>query len=237
MATLVMKFGGSLASDARSIARLAQVITAEALAWKRLTVVISAMAGVTNTLSHAADAASSGDAKGYRQAVASLRVKHLAVVDFLFEQETQRGFLTSQIDRLLFDVLSVCDAIFLKREASGRDRDLILSVGERIIMHILTALLCQEGLRAVAIDSASLIATDDRHLNANPQPDLIDERADRILRPLLDAEIVPIVTGFIGATKNGTITTLGRGGSDYTATLLASSVHADEVWIWTHVDG
>jgi aspartate kinase len=106
-----------------------------------------------------------------------------------------------------------------------------------MIVRILTALVRKEGLSAVAVDAASLIVTDDRYQNANPMPDLIEDRVDQVLRPLIDANLVPIITGFIGATRTGTVTTLGRGGSDYTATLLASSLHADEVWIWTAVDG
>jgi aspartokinase/homoserine dehydrogenase 1 len=237
MSTLVMKFGGRLLTDAKSIGRVAQVILAETLAWKRMVVVISAMAGVTNTLNQAADLAAARNATGYRHAVAGLRARHLDVIAALLNSEAARHDLTERLDRLLFDVLSVCDSAMTSREVSPRDRDSILSVGERMIVDILTAFVRQEGLRAAAVDATSLVVTDERHLNANPLIDLIDERVDRVLRPLLDAGIVPLVTGFIGETRNGAVTTLGRGGSDFTATILAASLHADEVWMWTNVDG
>jgi aspartate kinase len=87
------------------------------------------------------------------------------------------------------------------------------------------------------VDAEALIATDETHLNAHPLTDLIEERVERLLHPVLDARIVALVAGFIGSTRKGTVTTLGRGGSDYTATLLASALRAEEVWIFTHVDG
>src|SRR6266849_7614008 len=237
MATLVMKFGGSLTADARHISRVAQVITAESLAWPRMVVVISAMAGATDMLMRAADQAAARDVAGYRRLVARLRADHLVVIEALFEGEAQRRDLTARIDRLLFDVLNNCDSVMARREALPRDRDAILAAGERMMLHILAALVRQEGLNTALIDAASLIVTDDRHLSANPLIDIIDERVEQVIRPLLDAGVVPLVTGFIGVTRTGATTTLGRGGSDYTATILAASLHADEVWVWTNVDG
>ncbi len=237
MATLVMKFGGSLTADAKRISRVAQVILSETLAWKRVVVVISAMGGATDTLNRAVDLAATRDATGYRHAIAGLRADHLAVIDTLFEDNLVRHDLIDHIDRLLFDALTTCDTIAARRESLARERDAVMSAGERIMARIVTALVRQEGLRAAYVDATCIIMTDDRHQNANPLTDLIDERVDSVLRPLLDEGIVPIVTGFIGATRSGAVTTLGRGGSDYTATLLAASLHADEVWIWTIVDG
>ncbi len=237
MATLVMKFGGSLTADAKRISRVAQVIMAESLAWQRMVVVVSAMAGTTDLLGRATSQAAARNAAGYRRIVSDLRERHLTAVNTLFENESIRRDLTDHIDRLLFDVLTACDSVATRHEALPRDYDTILIAGERMMCQILTALVRQEGLRAVLVDASSLIITDDRHRSANPLIDIIDERVDQILRPLLEAGIVPLVTGFIGATKSGVITTLGRGGSDYTATILAASLKADEVWMWTNVDG
>ncbi len=232
-----MKFGGSLTADARRIARIAQVTVSEAQAWKRMIVVISAMAGATDALNRAADLAAMRNAAGYRRAVAAIRKDHLAIIKVLFQSETAQRELIRHMDRLLFDVMGNCDAIMARREVTPRDRDAVVAVGERVMIEIVAALMRQEGLRAAVVDAASLIVTDDRHQNANPLVDRIDERVDSILRPLLDEGIVPLVTGFIGATQRGVVTTLGRGGSDYTATILAASLRADEVWIWTSVDG
>ena len=236
MATLVMKFGGSLTADARRIHRVAQVIMAEALAWDHMIVVISAMAGATDMLNRAVELAAARDT-GYRTLVAKLRQQHIDVIEALFENEGSRRDLIAYIDRLLFDVLALCDNVLTHREAAPRDRDSAMSAGERITVHLLAALVRQEGLKAAPVDAATLIMTDERHMNANPLIDLIDERVDHVIRPLFDAGIVPLVTGFIGVSRRGAVTTLGRGGSDYTATILAASLHADEVWMWTSVDG
>ncbi|MCC7451487.1 MAG: aspartate kinase [Anaerolineae bacterium] len=237
MATLVMKFGGSLTADPRRIARIAQVTVSESQAWKRLIVVISAMAGATDALNRAIDLAMIRNAPGYRRAVATIRNDHLAIIKALFQSESARRELTNYTDRLLFDVLSSCDRIAAEREVTPRDRDAVVAVGERVMVAIIAAVMRQEGLRVAVVDAISVIVTDDHHQNANPLVDRIDERVDSVLRPLLDEGIVPLVTGFIGATQRGAVTTLGRGGSDYTATLLAASLRADEVWIWTSVDG
>src|SRR5262245_55374908 len=110
MATLVMKFGGSLTADPRHISRVAQVITAESLAWPRMVVVISAMAGATDLLMRAADQAAVRDVAGYRRTVARLRADHLTVIGELFLDGAQRRDLINRIDRLLFDVLNTCDS-------------------------------------------------------------------------------------------------------------------------------
>src|SRR5258708_28134365 len=234
MATLVMKFGGSLTADARHISRVAQVISAESLAWLRMVVVVSAMAGATDVLMRAADQAATRDAAGYRRTVAQLRADHLTVIKALFDDESQRHDLVARIDRVLFDVLNNCDSVMGRREALPRDRDAILAAGERMMLHILAALVRQEGLNAALIDAASLIVTDDRHLSANPLIDIIDERVEQVIRPLLDAGVVPLVTGFIGVPRTGAPPPLGRGGSDYTAPLPAASLPADQASACTH---
>lgn len=235
--SLVMKFGGSLTSDAKHLHRIAQVILAESLAWNRLVVVVSAMAGATDALRQTVDLAATAQSAGYRRIVSTLREEHRRIIEELFSAEGDRRHLMEYIDSRLFDVLNVCDRVCAGRDATPRDRDAVMAVGEQIMVRIVTALVRSEGLRAVAVEAEALIVTDNTHQNAHPITDLVDERVERILRPILDSGVVAIVAGFIGATRGGAITTLGRGGSDYTATLLAASLHADEVWMWTHVDG
>ncbi|MEP7288890.1 MAG: aspartate kinase [Chloroflexota bacterium] len=237
MATLVMKFGGSLTADPSHISRVAQVITAESQAWDRLVVVISAMSGATDRLSHSVDRAVAHDAAGYRRDVAALRSEHIATVQALFEDVSLRRDLIAHVDSLLFDVLAICDSVLTRREASPRDRDAAMAAGERMMVHIIAALVRLEGLNPAPVDATSFIVTDDRHQSAIPLIDIIDERVEKVILPLLNAGVIPLVTGFIGTTRTGAVTTLGRGGSDYTATILAASLHADEVWMWSHVDG
>jgi aspartate kinase len=112
-----------------------------------------------------------------------------------------------------------------------------MSMGERLMVRILAALLRIRGLDAQAIDASEILLTDDRHQNAQPIYEPSQRNAERLLLPLLKEKIIPVVTGYLGATKTGAITTLGRGGSDYSATYLASLIHADDVWIWTDVNG
>jgi aspartokinase/homoserine dehydrogenase 1 len=237
MATLVMKFGGSLTADAEHLSRVAQVIVSESEAWNRLVVVVSAKRGATDTLNEAVNLAAARNAAGYRRAIATLRDEHLHIIRALFQDELIRKNLIDHVDRCLFDALAVCDRALSNRTAIPRDRDEAMAVGEKIMVNILTSLLRQEGLRAATVDAETLIITDSSYQNAHPMVDLIDERVERFLRPLLEVEIIPVIAGFVGATQKGVITTLGRGGSDYTATLLAASLRADEVWMWTRVDG
>src|SRR5690348_6362670 len=124
MATLVMKFGGSLTADARRINRVAQVIMGEALAWDHMLVVVSAMAGATDMLNRAVELAASRDT-GYRGQVARLRQQRLDAIEALFDAEEARRDRIAYIDRLLFDVLATCDSISARREATPRDRDAV----------------------------------------------------------------------------------------------------------------
>ncbi len=237
MALLVMKFGGSLTADAKKLSRVAQVIAAESLAWDQLVVVVSAMAGVTDALRRALDLAETQNPGGYRRVIALMRERHQTMIEELFSASGIRQQLLDVLDRQLFEVMNVCDQAVRARTAPPRERDAAMACGEQIMGHILTALVRQEGLMAARVESESLIITDESHQNANPLTDLIDERVERLLRPVLEAKITPIVPGFVGATRKGAITTLGRGGSDYTATLLAAALRAEEVWLWTNVDG
>ena len=127
--------------------------------------------------------------------------------------------------------------ITLSDNASPEAIDQIISTGERLAARIVAALLRQNNLRGVAIDASDVIITDEVFGNATPNLSLTRERIDTHLIPLLSRGIIPVITGFIGATPKGKITTLGRGGSDYTASILAACSDAREVWVWTDVDG
>ncbi len=237
MATLVMKFGGSLSADARRLSRVAQVIMAESLAWNRMVVVVSAMAGVTDLLRRAVEDAAGGRVSAYRRTVARVRADHMGLIDTLIRNRDVHEHLVDYLDRRLFEVMKLCDHVSSTREATNRERDAAMARGEYLLTHILAALVQQEGLRAAPIDPENIIITDHGYQNAHPVMDLIEERVERVLQPLLAAKIVPLIAGFVGATTNGILTTLGRGGSDYTATLLAAALRAEEVWVWTNVDG
>jgi aspartate kinase len=234
-----MKFGGSLSADARSIQQVAQVILAEALAWPKMVVVVSAMAGATDQLRRAVQEAAHHDEAAYRRTINNLRERHRQIVEALFPADGTRAILMKALDRWLFDALAACDLIASKRttEATPRERDAVMSIGERLIAEILLALVQRDGLRCALLDGTALMPTDDNHQHASPVMEQVEDRVEKLLKPVLNAQTVALTGGFIGATRTNAITTLGRGGSDYTATILGSVLKAEEIWMWTHVDG
>ena len=235
MATLVMKFGGTSVGSSAAHARAGAIILAEKGKWERVVVVVSAMSGVTDQLIQGARTASSGDGDTYQGVVEELRAAHYsAAMDLL---GTEADPVKADIDKYLETFAVFCRSIHVLGELSPRALDLISSLGERINARILAAFLRYQGLDSLAVDSTGLIITDDRFQNAAPLMDRTCEQSNRSLVPLLEAGNVPVVTGFMAATVDGITTTLGRGGSDYSASILAVCLEADELWIWTDVDG
>lgn len=235
--TLVMKFGGSTVGTTTALTQLASIVLHERERWDQLLIVVSALDGVTDQLIEAAHLAQLDNRRGYRRIVANLRIRHLALVEHLLGQN-ERTALLSNIDSLLYDMLDVCQSLSdLGSDAPQDSVDAIIGVGERLSARIVAALLRQNGLRSVAIDTTDLIITDTVYGNATPNMSLTRERIQTQLSPLLSRQIMPVLTGFIGATPTGKPTTLGRGGSDYTASILSICTDASEVWIWTDVDG
>jgi aspartokinase/homoserine dehydrogenase 1 len=242
MATLVMKFGGTSVGSVDAIRQAATIVLEQAQAWERLVVVVSAMSGVTDALTEGALSAASGAEATYRSIVADLRVRHYRVVDELLDPNGERARLLSTVDEALDEFASFCHSVHVLGEVTPRAMDAITSLGERINARILAALLRQRGGgngagRGEAVDATELVVTDETFQNAVPLMELSRSRIAARLGPLLDKGIIPVVTGFIGATESGTTTTLGRGGSDYSGAILGDCLDADEVWIWTDVDG
>jgi bifunctional aspartokinase / homoserine dehydrogenase 1 len=239
MGTLVMKFGGSSVGTTTALTQVLSIVMHERERWDRLLLVVSALDGVTDALIEAAHLAQLSNRRGYRRIIATLRTRHLALIDQLPLGTTERNALQADIDRLLFDMLDVCQNLADNATSTARldAIDAIVSVGERLAARIIAALLRQNNLRGVAIDTLDLIVTDNVHGNATPNLQVSRTRITQHLLPMLDRQIIPVVTGFIGSTTTGKPTTLGRGGSDYTASILGVCAQAKEVWIWTDVDG
>jgi len=138
---------------------------------------------------------------------------------------------------LILSLVNLCKAIAVLGEASPRAMDAVASLGERMSIRLLGAIVNDAGIHAKAIESSEFIVTNANHQNAHPDFTVTTEKTRAVLNPLMDEGIIPITTGFIGATPEGIITTLGRGGSDYSAAIIGSVLPADDVWIWTDVDG
>jgi len=239
MTTLVMKFGGSSVGTTTALTQVLSIVLHESEQWDRLILVVSALDGVTDALLEAAHLAQLGNQRGYRRIIANLRTRHLALIEELPLGTTERTALQADIDRLLFDLLDIYQTMaHTPADTVVPDNvDTTIGVGERLAARIIAALLRQNDLRSVAIDATSLIITDEAFGNATPIISLTRELVLNNLLPMLDRKIIPVITGFIGSTAKGKQTTMGRGGSDLTASVLGVCAKADEVWIWTAVDG
>jgi bifunctional aspartokinase / homoserine dehydrogenase 1 len=232
----VMKFGGTSVGDAACIARTAQII-ATAAKKNQCVVVVSAMSGVTNRLINAAQRAATGDANEGANLVKVLRGQHASALETLIKDAAARDRVMQKLDTVLAEAKRLCDGTALLRELTARTLDEISSLGERLSAPIIAEAVKTLGLRSESIEATELIVTDAYHGGAEPRMELTRQRAQAKLRPLLAQGAVPVVTGFIGATEDGKLTTLGRGGSDYSATILGAAMDANEVVIWTDVDG
>jgi bifunctional aspartokinase / homoserine dehydrogenase 1 len=230
----VMKFGGTSVGDAACIARTAEIIAQGARAG-RCVAVVSAMSGVTNRLIEAANHAQSGNSAA--ASIEALRAQHETALKILLSDENSRAAVRSKLDEVLSEGRRLCDGTALLRELTPRTLDAISSLGERLSAPLVSAALRELGLPSESIEATELIVTDDFHGGAEPDMDATRAKSQARLGPLLEKQIVPVVTGFIGASSEGLLTTLGRGGSDYSATILGAALDADEVIIWTDVEG
>ncbi|MDY7040653.1 MAG: aspartate kinase [Chloroflexota bacterium] len=235
--SVIMKFGGTSVGSAEALTQAAGVVIKQAQEWDRVTVIVSAMNGVTDALIHGALTAASGDEQAYRAIVADLRVRHYRAVDALLNPNGEHAELLTTVDNYLDEFATFCHSVHILGEVTPRAMDAIASLGERISARLLAALLRQQGARSKALDATELIVTDATFQKALPLMEATRALVSARLNPLLDEGVIPVVTGFIGATGEGVTTTLGRGGSDYSAAILGACLDADEVWTWTDVDG
>ncbi len=232
----VMKFGGTSVGNAECIARAAKII-AQGAREGRCVAVVSAMSGVTNKLIEAAKTAQSGNGTGATAAMDALRSQHETALASLIKSENQRARVRKKLDVVLAEGLRFCEGTALLRELSLRTMDAISSLGERLSAPLVSAAVKELGLESEAVEATDLIVTDEFHGGAEPQMEQTRQKSHGRILPLLERGIVPVVTGFLGATPKGELTTLGRGGSDYSATILGAALDADEVIIWTDVEG
>jgi aspartate kinase len=237
MRTLVMKFGGTSVGSSSAIQQTAAIIQKQKTIWSNLVVVVSAMSGITDKLIQSARYAADNNGPAARQIIEQIQHQHLEVIDALISDQTQRLELLSVVQKRLDELSSYCQSIQVLGEVTPRGMDVISSLGERMSAQIVAAVIQSLGTPAVAVEASQCIITDRNFQNANPDMLLSRERIQSSIRPLFQQNLIPVVTGFMAATPEGVITTLGRGGSDYTAAILADCLDADEVWIWTDVDG
>ena len=232
---IVMKFGGTSVGSAERISQAAELATASAARGHQVVVVTSAMSGVTNLLIDAAKAATNG--QWNPQVRQQLFERHRAVADILIEDQSRRAAVVAQIDARLDRFEKLCFGLSMVHELTPRILDAISGTGEMLATPLLSAAIAAKGRASTPIEATDVIVTTDQFGGAEPIMDDTRARAAATLRPLIARGEIPVVTGFIGATADGVLTTLGRGGSDYSASILGAALDADEIWIWTDVDG
>ena len=232
----VMKFGGTSVGDASCIARAAKIIV-DATKEYRCVAVVSAMSGVTNRLIEAANQAPARNGTEALAILEGLRKQHETALFSLVRQEKERECIRQQLKEVLAEGKRLCEGTALLRELTPRTLDAVSSLGERLSAPLVAAAVKEAGAASEAIEATELVVTDAFHGGAEPQMELTREKSQARLCALLEKGVVPVVTGFIGATAEGRLTTLGRGGSDFSATILGAALDADEVIIWTDVDG
>jgi aspartate kinase len=235
--TLVMKFGGTSVGSVDAMAQAVQIVIQASQDWPRLVVVTSALTGVTTLLLDSATAAAKGDSQKFVSAAQEMRKNHFEMVDRLVKDLARQNQIKQDIGHLIQEFMSLCQAINVLGEASPRALDAVAALGERMSIRLLAAAVESAGKPAQFVEATQLFVTDDHFQAAHPDKEVSSLRTRQVLNPILDQGRVPVVTGFIAATASGVTTTLGRGGSDYSAALLGAFLPADEVWIWTDVDG
>ena len=228
-----MKFGGTSVEDGAAFERVAQIVRSYDRASP--VVVVSAMSGVTDALVTSLLAAAKGEPITAESYLERHLERHLHVISGLGSRAQSRmRMLVEDTRREILDLLRVAAASGI---ATGEQRDMISSHGERLSANLLALILEEHNLPATYVDARRCLLTDEEHGNARPMIRETQRQTRATLGPLLEAKRVPVLGGFIGATRNGVTTTLGRGSSDYSATLISAALGAIETQIWTDVDG
>src|SRR5271154_560572 len=232
----VMKFGGTSVGDASCIRRAAEIVKAAAES-RPVVVVVSAMSGFPNRLTQGAPQAEAGEEEKLQGLIDALREQHQAAANGLVVDAAKRKEIVAACTGVLEELARLLHGTALIRELTPKALDAISGIGERLSAPLVAGAITALGLRSEPVSATEIIVTDAHHGRAEPLMPQTRERAESRLRPMLNAGIVPVVTGFIGATADGVQTTLGRGGSDYSATILGAALGAGETIIWTDVDG
>jgi len=248
---IVHKFGGSSVGSADRFARVADILLdqsrkagesqGELQAGNQqvggIVVVVSAMKGVTSQLIAGARAAAGGKDKVFRDIKIRLIEKHHEVTETLLAESPERLEVSGHVEDRLHNLDRLYRSIAVLGELTPRGTDAVASFGEKLSATILAAVLRHRGVRAQAVRATELIVTDGNFGDASALMTLTRERLQERILPIVERGVIPVVTGYIGATEDGVTTTLGRGGSDYSAAVVGACLGAEEVWLWSDVEG
>lgn len=232
---IVMKFGGTSVGNAERMLAAAR-IAADYARRDGVVVVVSAASGVTDILLQAARKAASRQTFEALQLVLNVQKLHADTVEQL-GLESEKAALHAEVQSLVSEFQNFVQSIAILGEITPRTLDYVAAIGERLSSRLVAAALRSIGVKSEALEATRFVVTDNNFGNAFPLMDRTQARAKAVIEPLLEAGVVPVVTGFIGATEDGITTTLGRGGSDYSASIVGSLLGAKEIIIWTDVNG
>ena len=232
---IVVKFGGTSVGDADAIRRAAAVVSTRLP--RSPVVVVSAASGTTSELLGLAEQAAHGHLIGAVRAVEHIRERHLAMCDALLGAGASAADTAAEIAAMCDEIASLAEALATLGHITPRSLDAVASFGEQMSSLIVAEAFRALGMNARHVDAREIMVTSDHFTEAEPRPELIAERARHTIAPILREGMVPILGGYIGATEAGITTTLGRGGSDFSASLIGAALGADDIEIWTDVDG
>ena len=236
--TIVMKFGGTSVGTGENIRNVANIIKNNSKKGHKVLVVVSALAGITNQLIHEAEEVKEGKEERIQEFIKELTEKHLQAIDKAIENKKLKNETEADVKKIIEELEKILIGINYVGELTLKTKDQVLSFGERLAALIVSATLRDYELESQYFSGKKAgIVTDSKFGEANPLMNFTTHQAIKRIKPLLEKNMIPVSTGFIAANQDGVVTTLGRGGSDYTATILGVALDVDEVWIWTDVDG
>lgn len=234
---LVMKFGGTSVGSSEAIGQAAKIVRDAGNHWGQVVTIVSAMSGVTDLLLDSIERAVAGDVDTVSDNLDEIRAKHFTALVELAPSGEIYDRTKISLDELFLQCGNFLQAVSVLGEATPRAMDAIAGMGERINARLFSAVLDGMQLKSQPIDASHLIVTDAQFMSANPDYEASRRKIQKRLLPIVQAGNIGVVTGFIAATPQGITTTLGRGGSDYSAAIIGALLPADQVWIWTDVNG
>jgi aspartate kinase len=232
---IIMKFGGTSVQDAASIRSVIEIVKNKVS--KKPLVVVSALAGATNQLLESAKLAVAGQKHEAIGVLNNLRIRHFGVAEDLIRRPEEMDPLSKTMDEIIAKLANLVEGISLIGELTNRSLDMFAAQGEWLSSAVLAAAMREAHLNAEWFDVRRVMITDDHYSSAVPDMARLKKNCEAYLFPRIQANGLVVTQGFIGSTPDGITTTLGRGGSDYSAALLGAAMHAEDIEIWTDVDG
>lgn len=232
---IVMKFGGTSVGDASSICQVINIV--KSCLSRKPIVVVSAISQATNILHNSGILASSGELSAAKESLNALHARHLGILHELVNEQNLFNDAKSTIDAYFQELIDLLQGVFLLSELSGQSYAKIVSYGELLSTTIVNAAMTIHGIKNVLVDARTFMITDDNYFHAKPNFKRIMHLIPKLFNDHIGRRETILTQGFISCTESGIATTLGREGSDYSASIIGMAIGAEEIQIWTDVDG